>query len=100
MSKKNYENPYTYEDLQRLELAIAEGVREVQYNDKKVVYRSMNDMLKAVEYIQVKLGLKKNKGSNSGMFGGRRLTMRPTKGLEKSRASGQHGESRFDRNED
>jgi len=100
LSKKTYESPYTFEDLRRLELAIAEGVREVQYNDKKVVYRSMNDMLKAVEYMQNRLGLKKSKGLNSGMFGGKRLTMRPSKGLDKSRGSKEHGESKFDRNED
>lgn len=94
---KSYVCPFTFEDLQRLELAIGEGVREVQYEDKKVVYRSLEDMLKAANYMRIKLGLKKGASSNKGLFGGRRLTMRPTKGLDREAAFNEHGEIKFDR---
>jgi len=104
LSKNNssYKCPYTFDDLERLERAIGEGVREVEYADKKLVYRSLDDMLKTAHYMRVKLGIINSAGSRNGLFGGKRITMRPTKGLNDSCDSGnEHGEhERFDRNED
>lgn len=102
MSKSTeYKCPFTFDDLERLERAIGEGVREVQYNDKKITYRSMNEMFKAAHYMKIKLGLIQGAGSNKGLFGGKRLTMRPDKGLNNCSTAGEHGEDeRFDRNEE
>jgi len=104
LSNKNssYECPYTFDDLQRLEQSIGEGVREVEYADKKIVYRSLDDMLKTAHYMRIKLGLTPGASSKKGLFGGRRLTMQPSKGLNDAcDSSGEHGEQeRFDRNED
>jgi len=36
---------WTETDLKNLEEAIAKGVLEVQYTDKKIKYRSLNEML-------------------------------------------------------
>lgn len=97
----SYQQPFTNEDLQRLERAIGEGVREVQYSDKKITYRSLDDMLRAAKYMRIRLGLEPGASSNSGLFGGKRLTMRPTKGLDNCSSTSEHGEcERFDRNEE
>jgi len=37
---------YTLAQYQALSAAIAEGIKEVQYSDKKVVYRDLSDMLR------------------------------------------------------
>lgn len=54
---------YTMEQYQALIEAIAEGVLEVQYADKKVRYRSLSDMLQVKKLMEDDLGLTKA-GSN------------------------------------
>lgn len=39
-------------DLDKLEAAIAAGVRRVKYSDKEVEYQSVDDMLKARDLIR------------------------------------------------
>lgn len=50
---------WTAEDLVAIETAIAQGVREVEYNDRKVKYSSIDDMLKVRTLIRRSLGLEK-----------------------------------------
>jgi len=50
---------FTQDDLTAIEEAIASGALEVEYNDRKVKYRSINELLKARDLIQKKLGLTK-----------------------------------------
>ena len=50
---------WTQADLTALEEAIAQGVQEVEYNDRKVKYRSLNAMLQTRELIRKNLGLSK-----------------------------------------
>ena len=53
---------FTLQDLTSIEAAIATGALRVEYNDRTVVYRSMNDLLKAREVIRRALGLIKRGG--------------------------------------
>ncbi len=78
--KKTYESPFTFEALEALEKAIAEGVRRVKYSDKEIEYRDMDDMLKARDLMRQRLGLKKKCGSK-GLFGGTRIVAKHSKGL-------------------
>ncbi len=50
---------FTQTDLDRLKKSISKGVRRVQYQDKLVVYASMNEMLQAKRLIEEELGVKK-----------------------------------------
>jgi hypothetical protein len=43
---------YTAEQLQTLKDAYAQGVLEVQYGDKKIVYRSKDDMKELIAEIE------------------------------------------------
>lgn len=70
------------ERLEALEAAIADGVLKVKYTDKEIEYRSLDDMLKARDLIRKKLGLKKDCGG-TGLFGGRRIIARHSKGLDR-----------------
>jgi hypothetical protein len=79
--KTTYESGFTFERLESLEAAIAEGVLTVKYSDKLVTYRSMDEMLKARDLIRRKLGLKKSCGSK-GLFGGSRIVAKHSKGLD------------------
>lgn len=54
---------WTSEDLAAIEEAIACGALEVEYNDRRVRYRSMKDLLTARELIRRCLGLTKKTGS-------------------------------------
>lgn len=47
---------YTSEQLTALENAIAEGVLKVEYGDKKVEYRSLNEMIRIRDIIKQALG--------------------------------------------
>lgn len=78
---KPYESAFTNEALMLLEKAIAEGVLKVKYSDKEIEYRSLDDMLKARELMRRQLGLK-DKSGEAGMFGGRRIVARHSKGLD------------------
>ena len=42
-------------DIDRLEKAIARGVKTVQYTDHSVTYQSIDDMLKALQYAKQQL---------------------------------------------
>jgi hypothetical protein len=53
---------YTIDDLNALKAAIAQGVREVEYADKKVTYRSLNEMLQILKLIEQELYPNQNKG--------------------------------------
>jgi len=48
---------YTLEMLAELESAIAKGIFSVKYQDKTVVYRSLNEMLKLRDHMRRCLGL-------------------------------------------
>lgn len=48
---------YTLEQLQTLEDAIAQGVNQVMYGNKMVIYRSVDDMIKVRNLMRVELGL-------------------------------------------
>lgn len=73
---------YTLKDLRALEKAIAEGAKVVKYNDKWIEYRSLDEMLKAVRVIKQALGLTEKSCKKSGLFGGRRIKARHSKGLD------------------
>jgi hypothetical protein len=51
---------YTQSDLDRLQRAIARGVKTVTYNGETVVYTSLDDMLRAERRIKQELGLTGN----------------------------------------
>lgn len=70
----------TVENFYALEAAIVEGVQRVKYTDKEVEYRSINEMLKVYNFMAKKLGLK-NKCGEPGLFGGRRIVAKHSKGL-------------------
>ena len=53
---------WTQADLDALESAIKDGVKEVEYGDKKVVYRSLDEMLKLRNLMRDCLGLNKPVG--------------------------------------
>ncbi len=53
---------WTNEDLKRIEDAIAQGVLRVEYNDRTVVYRSLNELKQARTLIRRCLGLEKRGG--------------------------------------
>lgn len=53
---------WTLEDLTALETAMAQGVKEVQYNDRKVTYRTLQEMKELRELIKRSLGLNKRSG--------------------------------------
>lgn len=76
----NVSEGFTQERLDALESAIAEGILRVKYSDKEVTYQSMDDLLKARALCRRKLGLDAN-AKGTGLFGGKRIHGRPTKGL-------------------
>lgn len=53
---------WTSEDLANLESAMAQGVKRVEYNDRTVEYRSLNEMKETRELIKRSLGLNKRGG--------------------------------------
>lgn len=54
---------FTEDDLAAIEEAIASGALEVEYNDRRVKYRSMNELKQARELIRRALGLTNKSGS-------------------------------------
>jgi len=50
---------WTSTDLQNIEEAIAKGVLEVQYTDKKIRYRTLKEMLSIRNEIKKSLGITK-----------------------------------------
>lgn len=47
---------YTQPQLDALETAIAEGALKVEYGDKKVEYRSLNEMIRIRDIMRSELG--------------------------------------------
>lgn len=50
---------YTIEMYNALIEAIATGAKEVEYGDKKVVYRTLEEMLRLKDNMEIALGLNK-----------------------------------------
>lgn len=48
---------FSQDDLNALDEAIATGALEVQYTDKRIRYRSLEEMLKLRSYMERRLGL-------------------------------------------
>ena len=48
---------YTLEDLASLERAISTGTRDVFYGDKRVTYRSLDEMLRIRNIMRAELGV-------------------------------------------
>jgi hypothetical protein len=48
---------YTQPQHDALEAAIAQGALEVRYGDKKVTYRSLDDMFRILKLMNIDLGL-------------------------------------------
>lgn len=71
---------FTQDQLNSLEAAIADGALKVKYSDKEVEYRSLEEMFKIRDTMRNALGLNKSCKSK-GLFGGRRLKMEHSKGL-------------------
>lgn len=60
---------YTTQQLETLTAAIAQGVLQVEYGDKKVTYRSLNEMLRLKKIMQDSLGIgKKSNGRKLASF--------------------------------
>lgn len=76
------ESSFTIEQLNALESAIADGALRVKYTDKEVEYRSLEEMLKIRSIMREALGIGKPCKKNVGLFGGKRLIMDHTKGLD------------------
>lgn len=72
---------FTLEKLKALEAAIAEGVKRVKYSDKEVEYRSIDEMLRVRDLMKKELGLTTSCGKK-GLFGGRRINVKHSKGLD------------------
>lgn len=64
---------WTLENLEALESAMAQGVRKVEYNDRTVEYRSLNEMKQLRELMKRALGLNKRGG---------RILCETSKGIE------------------
>jgi hypothetical protein len=60
-----------------LKAAIATGTKSVQYSDKQVTYRSLEEMLELLRLMETELGI----GANSTTGQGRRRVGSFTKGL-------------------
>ncbi len=63
---------FTLADIDNLKDAIKKGVKRVQYQDKLIVYHSLNEMLQALRLMEEELGIKKKSGrvlaeSNKGL---------------------------------
>lgn len=76
-----YQTAFTAENLAKLEEAIVAGVQRVKYSDKEIWYQSLSDMLKVRDLMKKALGLDKKCG-DKGLFGGRRITAKHSKGLD------------------
>lgn len=56
---------FTREQLDILEAAIAQGALDVNYGDKRVTYRSLNEMLRTRDLLKKELGLAGNSGTKN-----------------------------------
>jgi len=64
---------WTLEDLAALEAAIGKGLLEVKYTDKRVIFRSLKEMLTIRSLMRKKLGCELKSG---------RLLVETSKGLD------------------
>ena len=71
---------FTIENLELLEQAIVEGVKRVKYSDKEVEYRSLDEMIKLRNMMKKELCQNTSK-TDKGLFGGRRINAKHSKGL-------------------
>lgn len=55
-------NNWTLEELASLEEAMAQGVKKVEYNDRTVEYRTLNEMKQIRELMRRSLGIHKRGG--------------------------------------
>jgi len=53
---------WTTADLIKIKTAIASGAMRVEYNDRTVVYKSMDDLMRARQLIEKELGKVKRGG--------------------------------------
>lgn len=72
---------FTQDKLDALEEAIADGALKVKYSDKEIEYRSLKEMLKIRDIMRKALGVDISCGS-SGLFGGKRIVITHSKGLD------------------
>jgi hypothetical protein len=56
---------FTREQLGILEAAIAQGALDVNYGDKRVTYRSLNEMLRTRDLMKKELGLAGNSSTKN-----------------------------------
>lgn len=56
---------FTREQLGILEAAIAQGALDVNYGDKRVTYRSLNEMMRIRDLMKKELGLDGNSGAKN-----------------------------------
>ncbi len=66
---------WTVTDLAKIEAGIAQGVLSVQYTDRKVEYRSLDEMLQIRNLMRYELGISQNTGT--------RIYARFSKGLNR-----------------
>lgn len=71
---------FTLKHLISLEEAIAGGEKRVKYDDKEVEYRSLEEMIQLRNIMRKELCLNKS-SANKGLFGGRRIVAKSSKGL-------------------
>lgn len=69
---------FTQANLDAINIAIAQGAKEVWYGDKRVVYRSLQEMFQIRGLIQNSLGIPINSGRKYASF---------SKGLEPGHGS-------------
>lgn len=76
-----YQTAFTVENLMALEKALVDGVRRVKYADKEIEYRNLDEIKDLVNEMRRALGMGKQ-GGKPGLFGGRRIIARHSKGLD------------------
>lgn len=54
----------TMDDYEKLEKAIASGARRVKFGDQEIEYRSPEEMLKALRFMEKRLGINKHEPKN------------------------------------
>lgn len=73
-----YQPPYTQAQYDSLIAAIAEGALEVQYEDRRTRYRSLNDMIRLSKVMERALGLTDTKPRRKRMAHSKGLGGTPT----------------------
>lgn len=59
---------YTQLQLDTLKDAIAQGALTVKYGDKEITYRSLNEMIRIKNIMEVELGLVRQNNRTQGEF--------------------------------